>query len=427
MIIRHSLTILLAAALGGAVLAADPGATGGGGLALRASKVLIAAYDGPAVLNHGIVLVKDGLIEAVGPARSTPVPAGYVLVDLGKRWLAPGMIDLHSHVGGTWDINDMVFLTNPGLRANTAVRPGNSNLDRAVAGGVTTILFIPGSGSNMGGQGVLLRTGEETYGGAELRAPGSLKVAQAGNPEGYIFGVGRSFMNWNLRNTFKRGIAYAKRWEQAEATAVKQPDRNPQWEIFRHLRKNEAQVSTHTQVYQVVLATITIIAQELEMPVYIDHGTFDGYRAAELAEQANVPAILGPRSIDAPAGYWFRMWSGSQVERVQGVAAGYQERGHRMVGFNTDAPVVPQEELSLQAAVGVRYGFDNSEMDALRGVTSVPAKAAGIDQRAGSIEVGKEANLLILNGDPIDPRTGVEAVYSRGRKVYDTALDRRRW
>jgi imidazolonepropionase-like amidohydrolase len=121
------------------------------------------------------------------------------------------------------------------------------------------------------------------------------------------------------------------------------------------------------------------------------------------------------------------MWSGSQTERVQGVAAGYQERGHRMVGFNTDAPVVPQEELSVQAAVGVRYGFDNSHMDAVRGVTSVPARAAGIEQRMGSIEVGKEANLLILSGDPIDPRTGVDAVYSRGRKVYDTVIDRRRW
>jgi imidazolonepropionase-like amidohydrolase len=307
------------------------------------------------------------------------------------------------------------------------VIPGNTKLETAVAGGVTTVLFIPGSGSNMGGQGILLRTGEEAYEAAELRTPGSLKVAQAGNPEGYIFGVGRSFMNWNLRNTFKRGIAYAKRWEAAEAGKTGQPDRNPQWEIFRHLRKNEAQVSTHTQVYQVVLSTIRIIAKELQIPVYIDHGTFDGYRAAGLAEEAGVPAILGPRAIDAPAGYWFRMWSGSQTERVQGVAAGYQERGHRMVGFNTDAPVVPQEELSVQAAVGVRYGFDNSHMDAVRGVTSVPARAAGIEQRMGSIEVGKEANLLILSGDPIDPRTGVDAVYSRGRKVYDTVIDRRRW
>lgn len=410
-------------------VAAAPGEEGGPGLALIARKVLTAQYDGPGVVNNGVVLVRDGRIESVQSARTARIPDDYEQVDLGDLWLAPGLIDLHCHVAGTFDINDMVYLTNPGVRASTAVIPGNPAFDRAVAGGVTGVLFIPGSGTNMGGQGVLLRTGFENYDDSEIRNPGSLKLAQAGNPERYlaqaIGGIGRSFMNWHTRHTFRRGVAYAKRWLAAKADG-QEPRKDPQFEIFRHLVEGTAQVSTHTQIYQVVMMTLEMVRKDLGLPVFIDHGTFDGWRAGGIAQERDVPAILGPRAIDVPT-RGFIAWSGSNPERIQGVAAGYQSMGHKKIGFNTDSPVVPQEELSVQAAMGVRYGFDNSKMDAVRGLTIVPAMAAGIDDRLGSIEAGKEADLLILTGDPADPRTSIEQVYQRGVKVYDTAEDRRRW
>lgn len=396
------------------------------GRAIKASKILLMPAEGPQVLNHGVVLISDGKIQAVGPARTTPIPAGYDVVDLGDKWLMPGLIDLHSHIAGAFDINDTVYLTNPGIRANTSVIPQDSKLRRAVAGGVTTILFIPGSGSNVGGQGVLLKTWLPTYDEMELRNPGSLKLAQAGNPERFIWGVARSFMNWHTHNTFKRGIAYAKTWEAFEAGTGPEPKKDIQFEIFRSLRKNEAQVSTHTQMFQVVATTIRMIKQELGIPVYIDHGTFDGWRAGGLAEAAGVPAILGPRNIDVPTAQFIR-WTGSNPERVQGVAAGYQEMGHTMIGFNTDAPVIPQEELFLQSSMGVRYGFKSPNLEHIRGLTIVPALAAGIDSRVGSIEVGKDADLLVLTGDPADPRTGIDGVYIEGRLVYDTESQMRLW
>ncbi len=406
----------------------DAGAPNAPGLALRARKILCAEYGGRAVVDNGVVLVKDGVIEAVGAASTTEIPEGYEEIDLGEQWLTPGLIDLHCHVAGSFDINDMVYLTNPGVRAYSSVRPGNPMLDLAVAGGVTSVLYIPGSGTNVGGQGVLLQTGFETYEESEIRNPGSLKLAQAGNPERYspYGGVGRSMMNWNTRNTFKRGVAYALRWREHEQNGGPKPEIDPQFEIFRDLVENRAQISTHTQIYQVVLMTLTMVRKELGLPVFIDHGTFDGWRAGGLAQELDVPAILGPRAIDVPVRGFIR-WSGSNPERVQGVAAGYQSMGHKKIGFNTDAPVIPQEELSLQAAMGVRYGFDNSEMDAVRGLTIVPAMAAGIDSKKGSIEVGKEADFLVTTGDPADPRTSVEMVFQRGVRVYDTQTDRRRW
>ena len=165
-----------------------------------------------------------------------------------------------------------------------------------------------------------------------------------------------------------------------------------------------------------------MVAEELGLPVYIDHGTFDGFRAAERAQASGVNAILGPREVQAPLTY-FPITDG----RMLGVAAGYQERGHEMIGFNTDAPVIPQEELSLQAAMAVHYGFDDSQMQTVRGLTIIPAMTAGIDDRIGSLEVGKDADVLVLTGDPVDPRTSIERVYQQGRVVYDARKGKRRW
>ncbi|MCB9914564.1 MAG: amidohydrolase family protein [Planctomycetes bacterium] len=405
---------------------AQPGELGGRGLALRAAKILTVPLEGRQFVDNGVVLVKDGKIEAVGSARDTAVPAGYEVVDLGDQWLMPGMIDLHSHIAGTFDINDSVYLTNPGLRASTAVRPQDRKMEMGLAGGVTTILFIPGSATNIGGQGILYKTGSADYESGTVRNPGSMKLAQAGNPERWTINPGRSFMNWNLRNTLVRGIAYAKHWEAWRNGKGPKPERNPQFEVIRSLYEKETQISTHTQIYQVVNETLTLVAEELHLPVYIDHGTFDGWRAAARAKSLGVNAIVGPREIDVPS-YGFIRWSGSNPEKIGGCAAGYQEAGMDMVGFNTDAPVVPQEELQLQAGMGARYGFKTDRLQAVRGLTIVPAVTAGIQNRVGSIEPGKDADLLVITGDPADPRSSVERVYVDGQKVYDPSIQRRRW
>lgn len=403
------------------------GAPGGPGLALRAAKALVVPYEGPQVIDGATVLVRDGLIQAVGSRTDIVIPEGYVVVDLGAQWVMPGIIELHNHVAGSLrDLNDMVYLTNPGIRASTAVTPGNEMLDRALAAGVTTVLLIPGSGTNMGGQGVLVRTAPGNYEDVLVREPGSLKLAQAGNPERFLIGVGRSFMNWNTRDTFVRGVGYAKRWEAYEQGVGEKPERDLQFEIFRALRKREAQVSTHTQIYQVVNATLTMVAEELGLPVFIDHGSFDGWRTAPRAQELGVSAIVGPRAIDVPTAGFIR-WSGSNPEAILGVAAGYQKLGHKRIGFNTDAPVIPQEELPLQAAVAVRYGLDDSNLETVRGLTIIPAVTIGIDHRLGSLEAGKEADIVVVTGDPSDPRTSVEQVFVRGARVYDTATERRRW
>lgn len=396
------------------------------GVAHLARKIAVVGPEGREVVDDGVVLVRDGKIEAVGPRTSVAIPAGYRTLDHGERWITPGLVDLHCHIAGqsflTNDINEMVFLTNPELRASSAVAPNNPNIKRAVAGGVTTVLFIPGSGTNMGGQGVLLKLGPKRFEEMRVRDPGSLKLAQAGNPERWTVGVGRSLMNWNTRNTFARGLGHAL------ARRGKNPDelramRNVQWDVFPWLLDKRTQVSTHTQMYPVVLTTLTMVRQHFGLDVYIDHGEWFGSKLASFAQEIGVHAIVGPREID-------RFTPGLSVDtdgQIQGIAAQYQKAGHQNIGFNTDSPVIPQEELQCQAAVAVRYGFDATHMDALRGLTIVPAQTCGLGERVGSIAPGKDADLLVCDGDPVDPRTTVETVFIEGRRVYDMHNEERRW
>ncbi len=415
---------LLASAATAFAAASSADAVEPAGFAVLAAKALGVGDTGDRVIDRAVILVRDGRIETVGTARDTAIPAGYTVVDVGPLWVCPGFIDLHCHIaggpGGLGDINDGVYLTNPELRAKATVVPGNPLLRRAVAAGVTSVLYIPGSATNMGGQGILLKTGASTYEQMVIRDPGSLKLAQAGNPERWAIGVGRSFMNWNTRDTFQRGTTYGRAREAGADADGAERERDIQWDVFPELVAKRAQISTHTQRYQVVLATLTMVRKELGLDVFIDHGEWYGSKLAKYANDLGVDAILGPRSIDT-------FQALDTDGKILGIAASYQQNGHERVGFNTDSPVIPQEELPLQAAVGVRYGFEDARLQSLRGLTIVPATTMGVAHRIGSLAPGKDADLVVTTGDPIDPRCSVEKVWIEGRRVYDAEADGRIW
>jgi hypothetical protein len=274
----------------------------------------------------------------------------------------------------------------------------------------------------MGGQGVLLKTGFDRYEDMRVRDPGSLKVAQGDNPTRWGYGMGRSLMNHHIRATSRKGVAYAREWEAFEAGDGPRPQRRPQLDVFRALVAGEAQVSTHTQVYQLVMMSILMLKGELGFDTFIDHGEWGGWRTTPLAIEHGVAAICGPREIDT-----FASRRSDTDGKVLSVAGGYQQSGLELVGFNTDSPVVPGETLPLQAAVGVRYGFDDADMQGVKGLTIVPATVAGIDHRVGSLEPGKDADVIVTDGDPVDPRSAVRLVFIEGRLVYDAEEAVRGW
>lgn len=394
-------------------------------LALLSDKVLTVEPEGRQFVDHGVVLIEDGKILAVGPESEVQIPEGFRVEDVGSKWLMPGMIDLHCHVGGTFDINDTVYLANPGMRAKTAVIPANQMLDLGLAGGVTSVLFIPGSGANVGGEGLLFKTAPKAYEDAVIRDPGGLKIAQWGNPERWTIQPSKTFENYTIRNILQRGRAYGELWRDYEENGGEQPEVDVVLEVFRPLVKGDAQIAVHTQVFQVVLATLTIIKQEMGFDVFIDHGTFDGWRAGGIAAELGVNAILGPRNVSAPSA-GLRAWVGDNPERIQGSAAGYYELGHRKIGFNTDSPVIPQEELQLQAGMGARYGLPDNGLETVRGLTTIPAQTVGMGERLGSLAAGYDADILVISGPPGDPRSMVDQVYVNGEQVY-AADEERLW
>lgn len=378
---------------------------------LRAAKVFTSAE--PLVIDNGAVAYRGGKIVAVGRFADMDLPPDAVVTDLGDLWLAPGMVEPHGHVGGSLrDLNDMVYLANPELRTHEVVEPANPNVKDGLAGGVTSALLIPGSGTNMGGFGMVVKMHGDTVEDVVMRSPGSLKVAQAGNPErwGWAGSRSRMLMNWNTRRTLARGLEWARAHRAGEVPM------DFEQSAFLGLEDGSVPVSVHTQIYQVVLQTITMQKRDLGLEAFIDHGTFDGFKNAPLAAAYGVPVMNGPR----------QFWFDRSTSRFMGNAAGWAEAEDLVLGYNTDAPVIPQEELPFQAAMGVHYGAGDAE-SALMGLTVNPAKALLMEDIAGRLVPGLDADLVAWTGDPVDPRSHVLKVWVRGEKVYDVDVDDRRF
>jgi imidazolonepropionase-like amidohydrolase len=382
--------------------------------AIHLGKIFTCAGD---PISDGTILVSDGKIEAIGARDEIPVPDGYKVIDHSQDFGMPGLIEAHSHVGGSGDLNEMVYQTNPELRNWDQIIPHNDRLKVAIAGGVTTICFIPGSGTNMGGFGVLMKTGPGDPDDVIIRAPGVLKIAQAGNPErrGGETGSGRMGMNYVIRQQLREGQYYVRQWDAFEKGEAPKPALNLRLENFKPLFRQEIPVVVHTQQYQVIQSTVRMLHDEMNLKVVIDHGTFDAYKIGRELAERDIPVMAGPRGflLDRERG------------QIVGIVNEYEKRGVQVLGVNTDAPVIPQEELFFQAAMAVRFGW--SEERAIRGITIEPAKALMIDDRVGSLEPGKDADIVISTGSILDPRNYVKHVFIDGRSVYDTQTHRRRF
>ena len=381
-------------------------------LAFRVAK-LVAMDDAQTVINDAVLLVRDGQIEALGATKDVEIPEDYRVLEYPEHWLLPGIVDAHNHsaAGGWGDLNDMVYQTNPGLDTRGVPQPDNDWIKAARMGGVTTVMMIPGSGTNLAGMGTVVNTGGHDPDDIVLESPGSLKVAQAGNPEWYFGGNGRSFMNWNTRQTIEKARDYALAWQAYErGETTEAPEFDPIWEPMRGVFDGSIPVTMHTQAYQVLLATLDMFVDQFQLWTVLDHCTFDAWKLGPLVCDApKTWAINGPRQ------YQFDR----TARRMIGNASGWWKNGVRKLGINTDAPVVPEHELTYQAAMACWYGW--LPYPALCAVTNINAKSIGVYDRVGSLEVGKQADLSLWTGDPLDPRSACLLTVIKGEVVYDAA------
>ena len=386
-------------------------------LAFRVGKV-VTMDPQDRVINNAVVLLSDGKIEKVGPVDSVAIPEGYKLIEKPNHWLLPGIVEAHNHSAGSIrDLNDMVYLTNPGFRALESWVPDSESSKRACAGGVTTALMIPGSGNNLSGFGALVKLGGESVEEMLIQSPGCLKISQAGNPERYWYGVGRAFMYYNLRQTLEKALAYHREWERYEkGQSENKPEFDLFWDDFRPAFQRKMFTLVHTQWYQVVMSTLDMLAKKFNLRTVLGHSTFEAYQTAPLVvEQGDVYVTNGPRQIHFDR----------RQRKIMGNAARWWQGGVRKLGVNTDAvgtSGIGQEELPFQAAMACHHGW--KPYPALRGITRIPAETLMLEDRVGSIEPGKDADVGLWTGDPIDPRSACELTVINGRIVYDADVRR---
>ncbi len=372
--------------------------------ALRGATVLPVTA---APVENGTVLVENGRISAVG-GPELPVPEGVPVTDATGKWVLPGLVDAHTHLGvhevaEGWAGNDTNEMTDPNtayVRALDGINPAEPGFAEAVAGGVLAVCVNPGSGNVIGGETVAVKTAGRYVDEMVLRSPAGVKSALGENPK-RVYGEQKKTPSTRLGNAgvLRQAFVEAANYRGAEApdrdlkleTLVKVLDRRIPWRQHCHRADD--------------IATALRVAEEFGYDLVLDHGT-EAHLLADVIAERGVPVIFGPL-----------LCSRSKVETVNRFpenALKLAEAGVTLA-ITTDHPVVPIEHLIIQAMLCVKAGLDRDT--ALRAVTINPAAIMGVDDRIGSLEAGKDADLCVWSGDPLDIYSKVEQAYIEGRPV----------
>ncbi|MGH3277313.1 MAG: amidohydrolase [Streptosporangiaceae bacterium] len=370
-------------------------------------------------LEGGTILVTDGRITAVG--TDLAVPPGATVIDATGKWVLPGFIEAHGHVGVDeeaqgWagdDTNEMTEPVTAQVRAIDAINPADLGFRDAIAGGVLAVNVNPGSGNPVGGQTAALKCWGQTVDQMVLRAPSGMKSALGENPK-RVYGDKGKMPSTRLgiaaviRSAFVDAANYLERLaaqERKPAADRQAVDRDLKLEALGRVLRREIPWRQHCHRADDI-ATAIRIADEFGYDLVIDHGT-EAYLLADIIAARGIPVIIGPL-----------LTSRSKVELLNRSVAnpGRLARAGVTIAITTDHPVVPIHFLVHQATLAVKEGLD--PVTALASITINPARIAGIDDRLGSIEPGKDADLVIWSGDPLDVHSRVEIALIEGAQIY---------
>ena len=365
-------------------------------------------------IEDGVVLVRDGKIAAVGPRASVAVPPNARTVDVAGKVVMPGLVDTHSHVGGGWGADSSAPI-QPGVRMLDAVNCRDSGLQRAQAGGITTLNVMSGSGHLMSGQTIYLKnvdgdTIEElAYKFPDGSPMGGMKMANGTNSQRDApFPGTRGKSAALVREAFVGALEYRRKVEAAGDDASKKPERDLAKEALLEVLDGKRIVHHHTHRHDDIL-TVLRLQKEFGFRVVLHHVS-EAYRVADEIVAANAPCSL--IVIDTPGGKL------EAAEFSPTSAAELEKRGRAdLVAFHTDDWITDSRLFLRSAALAVRAGL--SREAALAGLTLNPARMLDLGDRVGSLEPGKDADLLVLSGDPLSVYTRVEQTWAGGAKVFD--------
>ena len=374
-------------------------------------------------VDGGTVMLRDGKIAAVeGPGFA--VPSGADVVDATGKWVLPGFIDAHAHAGVSeeaegWAGQDTNERTNPvtaHVRALDAINPADLGFRDAITGGVLAVNVNPGSANPIGGQTVAIKCWGRTVDEMVLREPAGLKSALGENPK-RVYGERNETPSTRLGTAavIRAAFVAAQNYQAKLAAATEDSDpvdRDLKLEALGRVLRREIPWRQHCHRADDI-ATAMRMAREFGYDLVIDHGTEAHLLAGQIAA-ASIPVVIGPL-----------FTSRSKVElRNRSLAnPGRLAAAGVRIAITTDHPVVPIHFLIHQATLAVKEGLD--PVTALRAVTIHPAQIIGCADRIGSLAVGKDADVVIWSGDPLDVMSRAERAYLDGREIYRYDYDRR--
>ncbi|WP_418791634.1 amidohydrolase [Phosphitispora sp. TUW77] len=367
-------------------------------------------------IDKGIVLIEGGKIRELGPDVEIPDVAD--ILDASGKIVMPGFIDAHCHLGimeETYriegdDVNEMTGPVTPHLRAIDAINPEDQGFADALEGGVTTVVTGPGSGNVIGGENLAMKTSGIIIDQMVLKSPVGVKVAFGENPK-RVYGSGKKSPMTRmataalLRENLVKAQNYIKKLELGAQDPHKMPDRDLGMDTLVRVLRGELPLRAHAHRADDIMTAIRV-ADEFGLKIVIEHCT-EGYKIADELVRRSIPVIVGPI-----------ITTRAKVEMKDrnNANAGILNRAGVKVAIMTDHPVVPINYLSLSAALAVKAGLEETE--ALKAITVYAAEIIGLDDRIGSIEKGKDADLIIMNGHPLDIRSNIEHVIIDGEIVY---------
>jgi len=369
----------------------------------------------------GTVLVRDGVITALGP--DVEVPDGVRVVDASGRWVLPGFIESHGHMGVMeegegWAGNDTNEMTNPdgsALRAIDAVNVEDEGFRDALLGGVTSAVVKPGSGNPIGGLTLAMKTwGGRTVDEQVISESVSVKSALGENPK-RVYGERKETPSTRLgvakviRAAFTAAQDYVERREHAAAKG--EPfERDLGKETLARVLSGELVWDQHTHRADDV-ATAIRLSEEFGYRLVVNHGT-DAAPIADVLAEKGVPVIFGP-VITARVKIELRDRHVANLDRLA--------RAGVLVAITPNHPVVPVNFLVHHAAFAVKEGLD--PVTAIQALTINPARMLGLDDRVGSLAPGLDGDIVVWSDDPLDIRSRAERVFITGTEVFSWDAD----
>jgi imidazolonepropionase-like amidohydrolase len=371
----------------------------------------LVPIEGPEIAD-GVLVVHRGRIAAVGDA-GTPIPAGAERRDVAGKVILPGLVDTHSHIGSVQG-GDSSAPIQPDVRVLDSIDVRSAEIQKAQAGGVTTVNVMPGSGHLLSGQTLYLKLRD---GGTiddlalrdgDGRLRGGLKMANGTNSrKAPPFPGTRAKSAALVREQLVKAQEYRDKVQAAAGDAKKRPARDLGLEALVEVLEGRRVVHFHTHRHDDIL-TVLRLAREFGFRVVLQHVS-EAWKVADRIAAAGVPASI--IMIDSPGG----KLETRDVHFRNGAAL--EKAGAKVVGFHTDDGITDSRLFLRSAGLAVRAGM--SRQGALRGLTLAGAEMLDLADRVGSLKVGKDADLVLLSGDPLSVYTKVLETWVDGARVFD--------